>query len=771
MKRKLQLFRLFAFMFGMMLSYQATSQCYYTLKMYDSWGDGWNGNELEVTYGTNVDTVTLPSTLGDSMDYVLIVNTGDTINLNYLGGGLFNNEVSFVLQDYYGTVLYSSGQGPSVGYHYGTTATCPSCAGVVNPSATILSATSANLSWTEVGPATQWQVEWGLSGFTQGNGTVVLTNNNPHLLTGLSASTTYDYYVRSICAPGDTSIWNGPATFTTPCPAYNLPFSESFDGIAPSLPGCWSTNDTNIVTTSSSCTGSINESLQLFGAAGVYAETPLINAGGVSSLIVYYKYRAGANSDCGNTPESADSVAVEYWDSTSWVLLKTYNGSQPNVFTDDTITISTGLTNSFKLRFRIISGSGPSFDNWNFDSLEIVQAPCTTPDSLYVTNLTSNSADLNWNEPGSATQWELEWGMAGFAQGSGNMMVTSNNPYSLSGLTPNTTYEYYVRSICSAGDTSAWYGPLAFSTMCNDTSNTMTVVACDSYTWINGITYTSTTMAYDTLTNMYGCDSVMILDLTINNSVSDSMDITACDSYIWDGITYTSSTTIIDSLSTSTGCDSIVTINLTIYNSTSDTTTVDACGSYTWNGTTYTSSTVVVDSLISSSGCDSVVVLDLTINTVDTSVTVSNDTILMANAIGASYQWLDCNQGYAPIPGETSQTFMPTANGEYAVEVTENGCTDTSMCYTIVKVGIEDAPELYEVNIFPNPSEGLVNIQLGNMDNVQVRVYTISGQVIYQDYFRRTNLITFQMDQTPGVYIVEVIGSSGVVSIHKLSIR
>ena len=143
-----------------------------------------------------------------------------------------------------------------------------------------------------------------------------------------------------------------------------------------------------------------------------------------------------------------------------------------------------------------------------------------------------------------------------------------------------------------------------------------TITACDSYTWIDGVTYTlSDTTAKDTLVNAAGCDSIVSLFLTINNSTSAIDTITACDSYTWiDGVTYTSSdTTAKDTLVNAAGCDSIVSLFLTINNSTSAIDTITACDSYTWiDGVTYTSSdTTAKDTLVNAAGCDSIVSLFL----------------------------------------------------------------------------------------------------------------------------------------------------------------
>jgi gliding motility-associated-like protein len=136
----------------------------------------------------------------------------------------------------------------------------------------------------------------------------------------------------------------------------------------------------------------------------------------------------------------------------------------------------------------------------------------------------------------------------------------------------------------------------------------------------NNTSYGSSGFYSDTISTQSGCDSVRVLDLTINNSTTAIDTQIACDSYRWiDGVVYTSSTstpTFTIAGGNQNGCDSTVTLNLTINNSTFDTTTQVACGSYTWpvNNTTYTSSGFRSVSLTNQFGCDSILVLALTIN-------------------------------------------------------------------------------------------------------------------------------------------------------------
>ena len=99
-------------------------------------------------------------------------------------------------------------------------------------------------------------------------------------------------------------------------------------------------------------------------------------------------------------------------------------------------------------------------------------------------------------------------------------------------------------------------------------SATDTQTACDTYTWIDGITYTtSNNSATWTLTNASGCDSTVTLDLTITNSNTGTDVQTACDSYTWiDGNTYTTSNnSAIWTLTNASGCDSTVTLGFNDY--------------------------------------------------------------------------------------------------------------------------------------------------------------------------------------------------------------
>jgi hypothetical protein len=263
------------------------------------------------------------------------------------------------------------------------------------------------------------------------------------------------------------------------------------------------------------------------------------------------------------------------------------------------------------------------------------------------------------------------------------------------------------------------------------TSSLLNQTACGSYT-LNGQTYTSSGTYTQMLTNAAGCDSTVTLNLTIRQPSSATDVKSACGSYTWiNGITYTSNNnTATHILTNAAGCDSTVTLNLTIRQPSSATDVKSACGSYTWiNGITYTSNNNTATHILTNAvGCDSVITLNLTINHVNNTVFTSGIT-LTANQAGATYQWLNCNNGNSIISGATSQTFTAPSNGNYAVAITANGCTDTSNCTNIFTVGIEENV-LSDWQIFPNPSQGTVYI-VGLPAHASIKIYDGLGRMVY----------------------------------------
>jgi len=201
------------------------------------------------------------------------------------------------------------------------------------------------------------------------------------------------------------------------------------------------------------------------------------------------------------------------------------------------------------------------------------------------------------------------------------------------------------------------------------------------------------------------------------------------------------------------------TADITAVNETSvlgSTDVISSCDSVVWiDGITYTlSNNTATHTLVSSGGCDSIITLDLTINAVDNTVSQVGPS-LTSNETGASYQWLTC-PGMTPLPGDTNQAFVASVNGDYAVVVTSNGCSDTSACITVANVGLSENYFGHELLLYPNPNNGKFSIDLGGQhSNVIVSISDLAGRLI-QSHQYQGELLNLKLEEPDGVYVLTV---------------
>ena len=197
-----------------------------------------------------------------------------------------------------------------------------------------------------------------------------------------------------------------------------------------------------------------------------------------------------------------------------------------------------------------------------------------------------------------------------------------------------------------------------------------------------------------------------------------------------------------------------------------------ACDSYTSpsGNYTHTSSLTFNDTIPNMAGCDSVITINLTINSVDESV---NQTAITLSAVtgSATYQWLDCNNAYAIIPGATSQNYIAAANGDYALKITANGCTDTSACFVIDEVGISESNSF--INLFPNPATNYVTVNTGQISAGLIVITDVLGREVLNIKLQSsTTEISLQSLEPGGTYFVRVLNTDGeILGVEKLIVR
>ena len=280
--------------------------------------------------------------------------------------------------------------------------------------------------------------------------------------------------------------------------------------------------------------------------------------------------------------------------------------------------------------------------------------------------------------------------------------------------------------------------------------------------------FTKPGIYYDTLSNKASCDSIIKYTVVSAKSYG-ALTVKTCNPYKSPSsrYTYTQSGTFSDTLFNGNrqGCDSIITINLTFDVPIKQNLNVTDCNSYTVpSGKRVISVTQIVTDIIKSkSGCDSIeYTIDVTINKPNTWVSKSGNKHIYTTTNGsANFQCLDCDANYSKITGETSKQYSPKKNGNYAVEVNENSCVDTSICNSFVLAGLKDILT-QQIVLSSNPSSGYFSIKCANtLHNVNVSLFDTKGALIQKWEISSLQDQEFHVETTHGLFHLKIEASEG----------
>ena len=215
--------------------------------------------------------------------------------------------------------------------------------------------------------------------------------------------------------------------------------------------------------------------------------------------------------------------------------------------------------------------------------------------------------------------------------------------------------------------------------------------------------------------------------------------------------------------------------------------TTNGAATYTWStGATATGVNTAIASPPTTStytvtgtntyGCHNTAVSTVTVlNTLNTAVTQTADTLISSQS-GATYQWYNCAiNGLQPIIGATNQTYVPPANGQYAVAVSLGSCADTSACQLFYSVGVPSIKNNQStITIYPNPNNGnfMVNYNLVGAEKAFFTIYEVSGRQVMQQTLNPENKIGVinAEDLSAGVYYYEFVINGGETKTNKLII-
>ncbi|MGL2967589.1 choice-of-anchor J domain-containing protein [Flavobacterium sp. XGLA_31] len=352
---------------------------------------------------------------------------------------------------------------------------------VVTPGS--ITSTSAQISWTAGYQNTQWQ----LVAQPLGTGTPVepfapgavvnIVSTNPYTITGLNPSTRYEFYMRAYCSASEQSIWVGPIDFNTVCIEQPTPYYESFNDVDPNTKKfCWTTNNANgdpaqwrINATEATIYPQPITFFDPFVSYNDWLISVPVNAVGAKRLRFNYRVTA-APGPVALFPRGNFEVLLSSTPdfATYTTLIPLHDFTNSSFLEDSALFTGTGTT---YIAFRMPANM-PDPTNTGMvtiDDFVIEDAPaCPNPSHLTVTTITTTTANAGWTIGSMETQWEIVVQEQGTGVPTGSGTTVNTTPvYNITGLTQDTAYEYYVRAVCNASESSEWVGPYLFRTPCN----------------------------------------------------------------------------------------------------------------------------------------------------------------------------------------------------------------------------------------------------------------------------------------------------------------
>jgi len=427
-----------------------------------------------------------------------------------------------------------------------TQITCPAPSDLVND---LVTTTSADFSWTagasETGGYEYVVMPEGLNPIDDfadnvDNGTTaagVTTVSS----TGLSPNTAYDFYVLALCDAGDTSDYVS-VSFETPCSAFTPDYSEDF---ASYVPDCWEVAGAGDPTTGPSDFGS-----------SLWSHDQFLNTTGTNNSVNINLYTNSRedwlisptfqNSDVpeGNGMGSDDEVQVLITedDGLTWTALRTYSQSDFPSETGDFESIDlSAYTGNVQIAFWGTDGAVADSEDYDFfiDEFEVRTPPnCFDPTGLSVTNVTTDSADLNWDDDVDALNgynWviytspsdpEVDTAVDSGTAAAGMTMTQ------VTGLMSQTDYDFYLSSDCDTNGVSSLAGPVTFTTECaafaapfleNFDDNGTALPNCWTQTSTVGVWSVNTTPTFGNTysDNTSGSGSFALVDASVANQGND----------------------------------------------------------------------------------------------------------------------------------------------------------------------------------------------------------------------------------------------------------
>lgn len=202
--------------------------------------------------------------------------------------------------------------------------------------------------------------------------------------------------------------------------------------------------------------------------------------------------------------------------------------------------------------------------------------------------------------------------------------------------------------------------------------------------------------------------------------------------------------------------------------------TAERCHEFYWTiiDSTFRESVFYTDTVQTNHGCDSIIHLTLTLSDIDAGVIHDLHFSLAAIPSGAtSYQWLNCDQGMAPIYNQTQELFSPENSGNYAVIVGIDSCTDTSECRYISLIGINGIENPNNLKVYPNPSTAnQITIEGEINSGTDIKILDISGRLVITAIAEGHKTRVDVSGLKAGTYVISVTSLDELIQTKRLVI-
>jgi hypothetical protein len=205
------------------------------------------------------------------------------------------------------------------------------------------------------------------------------------------------------------------------------------------------------------------------------------------------------------------------------------------------------------------------------------------------------------------------------------------------------------------------------------------------------------------------------------------------DSILYNGYQLKSSGQYPRVISTNSGCEQVEILNLNVIPAIAVNQLIGICEgeTFTVGNQTFNQSGIYQIVFPASNGCDSLVTTNLTVESLNAQISLVDNVYSALNApVDATFQWLDCNLNFAPLIAEVDPSYIASSNGNFAVEMSNGNCRDTSNCLAFLSLDLHTITS-NQFKVYPIPADEILIIESG-FSNLPIRILDAQGRLIFE---------------------------------------